>query len=157
MIKLRHLLSKINEGSSIPGAMEGWLDTSGVCHYVPDTHADWAARYFKEPSPDETNVQGYEVQRMRLMKMLFDKGWARIIIQHGNDLLYFDTEYRPWKQLTRSQRSWLYSAAIHGVAINNDKIEVTEDKYRRPNYKLQFCGSKGNDFIDPNDLAERKI
>lgn len=147
---------KINEGSSIPGAMEGWLDSRGVCWYVPDTHADWAARYLKEPPPDESDTGAWEHQRMKLMRQLFDKGWSRIVILHDRDILYFDTFDKPWKQLTRSQRSWLYSAAIHGVVINGDKIDVKDDDFRVPPYRLQFGGSKGNDYIDVEDIMERK-
>jgi len=147
----------VNEGSSVPGALEGWLDTSGTCWYVEDTHAEWAARYLKEPPPDETDVGAYEHRRMVLMRQLFDKGWVRIIIQHGNDLLYFDTFDKPWKQLTRSQKSWLYSAAIHGVGIQGDKIEVKSDDFRVPPYKLQFGGGKGNGYIEVGDMREVKV
>lgn len=149
-------LIPVNEGSSIPGALEGWLDTSGVCWYVKDTHGEWAARYFKEPPPDESDAGAWEASTIRLKKALYDKGWARVVIKHDINLIYFDTFDTPWQHLTRSQRSWLYSAAIHGVEINGDKIVVTEDKYRRPNYRLQFGGKRSNDDIDLDTLLERK-
>ena len=146
----------LNEGSSIPGALEGWLDPNGTCHHVADTHGDWAARYLKQPVPDTKDVGAYEEQRMRLMRELYDKGWARIVIQHGNDLLYFDTYNTHWKTLSRQQRRWLYKAAVYGVKVFGDKITTgDEDTVRHPPYKIEF-GNKGGEWLQPDDILERK-
>ena len=90
------------------------------------------------------------------MKKLYEKGWVRIVIEHGDDLLYFNTFNIHWKHLTRSQKSWLYSAAMYGVKINGDKIEVKDNmEIRIPPYKLQFGASPKNIMIDPDNLRER--
>lgn len=152
MIRLKTL---IDEGTAIPGAAEGWLDTSGVCHYVKDTHGEWAAKYFKEPPPDESDVGAWEAATIRLKKALYDKGWVRVVINNETNTLYFDTYNTPWQHLTRSQRSWLYYAATYGVEIRGDKIETT-DEFRKPPYRLQFGGKYTNDEIDLDTLLEGK-
>lgn len=87
---MAHLLPKsvlLTEGSSIPGALEGWLDPAGA----------------------------WEGQNIRLKKMLYDKGWIRIIIQHDNNLIYFESDELPWQQFTSGQKRWLKDAALRGV------------------------------------------
>lgn len=156
MIKLSHILSSnptsLNEGSSIPGAVEGWLEPNGKCHYVEDTHADWAARYLKQTPPDPTDIGAYETKRMVLMRQLYDKGWVRVIIQHGENILYFDTYNIPWQSLTRAQRQWLYNAAMNGVKIQGDQISVG-DEPRESAYHLKFGNGGGRDV---SDIMERK-
>ena len=155
-VKMFGISDSLNEGTSIPGALEGWLDPGGKCYYVEDTHADLAARILKQPYPDTKDIGAYETQRIRLLRELYDKGWARIVIQHSNDLLYFDTYNTSWKTLSRSQRKWLYDAAIHGVKIVGDKIVIGDVmNFRHPAYHLRF-GNKGGEWIKPYDILERK-
>lgn len=143
----------VNEGTAVPGAMEGWLSNTGTCYYVPDTHSEWAARMLKEPAPDETDIGAYERQRIRLMKVLYDKGWVRIVIKHDTNLIYFDTYDTPWTSLTRPQRVWLINAAIHGVKRSGDTIETGDkDEHREPPYKIEF-GNKGGEILSPEKLG----
>jgi len=143
----------VNEGTAAPGALEGWLDPSGTCHYVADTHAEWIARKLGVQAPNSSDVGAYEEQRMNLMKQLYAKGWVRIVIKHDINLIYFDTYNTPWKSLSRSQRQWLYDASIHGVSIKGDKIVTNAiDHFRETPYKIQFGGQKGNEFIEPTDI-----
>lgn len=157
MIKLAHLLPKqhlLTEGSSIPGALEGWLDPNGACFYVEDTHADWIARKFGLKPPDTADAGAWEGQNIRLKKMLYDKGWARIIIQHDSNLIYFESDDLPWQQFTNAQKRWLKDAALHGVKIQGEEIVIADPTELRPKpYRLQFGGGKGGN-VDV-DLQER--
>ena len=157
MIKLAHLLPKqllLTEGSSIPGALEGWLDPHGACFYVEDTHADWIARKFGLTPPDTSDAGAWEAQNIRLKKMLYEKGWARIIIQHDNNLIYFESDDLPWQQFTNPQKRWLKDAAVHGVKIQGEEIVIANATETRPTpYRLQFGGGKG-DNVDV-ELQER--
>ena len=151
MIKTQQLIS---ESAAVPGALEGWLDPKGVCHYVIDTHPEWVARYIGELPPDITNVTGYAVQGMRLRKLLYDKGWVKIVFTHDTNVLYFDTFNTHWKQLSRAQRHWVYDAAIHGVEIKGDKIEINAKEFRNPPYRIRFGNTSEDDF-DPRNITEK--
>ena len=155
MIKLADFIPKlsINE-ASIHGALEGWLEPNGECHYVPDTHAEWIARYFNIKPPDETDVGSFENRSMVLKRMLYDKGWVRVVIKHDDNLLYFDTFNISWKQLTSAQRRWILNASIYGTKIEGGKISIgDETNFRDPPYKIQF-GNSG-ETISPDDILER--
>lgn len=145
----------VNEGSAVPGAMEGWLDPSGTCYYVADTHAEFAARLLKQPPPNETDAGAYEGQRIRLMKVLYDKGWSRIVIKHDVNLIYFDTYDTPWSSLSGAQRKWLIASSIFGVDRKGDEI-VPKDgpEHRNPPYKIEF-GNKGGEIVSPEQLGAR--
>jgi len=155
MIKLAHFIpTLLITEASIRGALEGWLETNGECHHVLDTHAEWIARYFNINPPDETDANSFENRSMILKRMLYDKGWSRIVIKHDDNLLYFDTFNTSWKQLTSAQRRWIFNASIHGIKIKEDKIEIgDETNFRNPPYKIQF-GNRG-EIISPDDILER--
>ena len=150
MIYLRKL---IFEGSAVPGALEGWLDTSGNCHYVKYTHTEWAANYFREPAPDESDIGSYEAKRIDLLKRLYSRGWSRIVIFHDKNLIYFDTFNTPWKSLSKLQRQWLYDAATHGVEVRGEKIIIDTSKMKEVPYKLQF-GNDPHGHINPEDISQ---
>jgi hypothetical protein len=157
MIKLAHLLPKLfflTEGSSIPGALEGWLDPHGVCFYVKNTHIDWVSKKFGIKLITTNDWAAIENQNIRLKKMLYDKGWVRIIIQHDNNIIYFESDDLPWQQFTNAQKRWLKDAALQGVKIHGNKI-VIDDKteLRVKPYRLQFGGGRGGN-VDI-DLQER--
>jgi hypothetical protein len=157
MIKLKDIL---NEGTAAPGALEGWLDPMGVCHYVKDDHPTWAVGYLKMPvpveSPNPKDFGKYEAERINLKNILYQKGWVRIAILHDKNIIYFDTFDTKWTQCSRAQHKWLQAAAAHGIKIHGDKIMIGDKTdIRHPPYKLQF-GNTG-EYIPFIDLSESKI
>ena len=136
-----------------PGIVAGWLDPTGIGYYCPDTHTDWAAKYLKLTW--SSNVSDKElVGGLKIDKILYDRGWCRIIIDPSKNILYFDTLNVPWKNLTRLQRRWLYDIAINGYEITGDKI-LPGSIVKNPSMKLQF-GYTGRD-PEPEDLIESEL
>lgn len=138
---------------AIPGTVAGWLDPRGVCYYAPDTHTDWAAKYLKLAWSSKVSDKEL-VNGLKIDKILYDRGWSRIIIDPVKDVLYFDTLNVPWKNLTSLQRRWLYNVSMNGYNISGDKI-LPGSIFRKFPMKLQFGYTGRNP--EPEDLVESKI
>lgn len=139
-----------------PGIIEGWLEPSGICHYVPDSHCQWASRYFKIPLPPVKKNQGFDFMKagMALDKTLFERGWVKIHIQESKNLIYFMTFNTGWQKLTHRQRSWIYEMAIFEHTIRNEKV-MPDVEVRATPMKIQFGNT--NNYLSPDDLKEEKV
>ena len=111
--------------------IRGWLDTSGVCHHVEDTHTDFSAKQLRIKLPP-LGTPGFLKAGLDADKKLYDKGWVRIVIKPEIQTLYFDTLNVPWKNLNRHQRGWLYDAATNGIKIEGDKIFPGDEVLPKP-------------------------
>jgi hypothetical protein len=119
------------------GVVAGWLDPYGVCHYVPDTHTDWAARHLKIDWSSKKATDLQLIEGLKIDKKIYDLGWARVIIHPSVDKLYFDTLCTPLKKLTRHQRQHLYDTSVNGYEIKDNKIIPGENPRGNP-LTLQF-------------------
>lgn len=139
-----------------PGIVEGWLEPSGVCHLVSDSHCEWASRHLKIPLPPLSKNHGMDFMKVgiALDKHLFDKGWCKTHIQPEKNILYFMTLNKPWQQLSSRQRSWIYEVASFGAEVKGEKIVPGLDKRVIP-MKVQF-GNNGA-YIKPEQLKEQRI
>jgi hypothetical protein len=138
---------------SVNGFVAGWLDPSGTCHYVNDTHTDWAARFLKIPWNNDESPQSLK-HGIQISDKIYNMGWVRIMIYPSKGVLYFDTLNIPWKKLTRYQRRWLYDTSTGGYEIMGNKI-LSGTVPEKPYLKLQF-GYTGAD-IPHDDLIETKL
>ena len=101
--------------------IRGWLNTSGACYFIRDTHTDFSARHLNIKLPP-LGTPDFLRAGLNVDKMMYNRGWVRIIIRSEIRTLYFDTLNVPWNQLSRHQRGWLYDIAMRGVKIVGDKI-----------------------------------
>lgn len=139
-----------------PGITVGWLDTSGTCHFIPDSHCEWASRYFKIPLPPKKQNEGFDFMRagLALDNKLFDQGWVKIHINETKNLLYFATRNTPWQKMSHRQRAWIYEIAIFNHKIQSNKIipDISNRKYQ---LKVQF--GNNDSFLSPEQLKEQKV
>ena len=138
----------------IRGVIKGWLEPDGTCHYVSDSHCEWAARYFKIKLPPLSKDLEFMRAGVKLDDALFNKGWVKVHIKVDDNFLYFHTRNVPWKNLTHKQRKWLYEIAVYESYMSKEKLFPSINPRKSP-LKIEFGNTGGQ--LDPEELKEEKL